>query len=139
MYIDVITLYNRYNGVWHGKVLRGVDLNADRGAIVAKYGSDSKDTAKLHIKYTDANDGVHIGNYRYVLPMNYKGAPNTLTISYGNDFTFFVDGDTQIYEADDNSFVDGFYDWMNRTHDRCYAVTSVARYSVIPHFEVLAR
>lgn len=135
MYKDTITLYNRYNGTWHGVVLTGVDLNADRGAIVAKYGSDSKDNAKLHLKI---NDGK-IGAYTYLLPLNYKGQNGTVTLSSGNNFTFFIEGDTGIYTAQDSAFVDGFYDWANQTYDHCYAVTSVARYSVIPHFEVLAR
>lgn len=136
MYIDVVTLYNRYNDVWHGVVLRGVDLNADRGAIVAKYGSDSKDNAKLHIKYAE---GIVVQGLQYVSPMQYTGASGTFTLAFGNDFSFFVEGDTGLYVADDTDYLDGFYDYMNRTHDRCYAITSVARYSVIPHFEVLAR
>lgn len=135
MYKDTVTLYNRYNGTWKGVVLHNVDLNADRGAIVAKYGSDSKDNAKLHIKI----DGEMIGGYRYVLPLAYTAATGTVTLTSGNNFSFFVEGDTQIYSASDSSFVDGFYDFMNRTFDHCYAVTSIARYSVIPHFEVLAR
>lgn len=139
MYKDTVTVYNRYNGVWKGEVLRYVDLNADRAAIVAKYGADSKDRAKLHIRYT-VNASVYIcGDKTYVEPSAYTGVSGTFTLASGNNATFFVEGDTGLYSAADSAYVDGFYDYANRTWDKCYSVTSAARYSVIPHFEVMGQ
>ena len=139
MYRDTITLYNRVGGTWKGVVLSGVDLNADRGAIIQKYGANSTENAKLHIKYTDNGGGYYVGSYECVAPSAYTGASGTITLRAGNDFSFFVEGDTGLYSAADANYTDGFYDYMNANHDYCYAVTSVARYSVIPHYEVLAK
>lgn len=133
MYKDTITIYNRYNGIWRGVVLDGVDINADRAAIVAKYGSDSKDNVRLHIKC--AGDALA----KYVEPNAYSGAQDTFTLSSGNCFTFFTEGAQSVLEGVDADYTDGFYDYMNATVGKCYAVTSVARYSVIPHWEIMGR
>ena len=46
------------------------------------------------------------------------------------------DGEDTINDSDFNK---GFYNYMSATRDGVYTVTSVARYSVIPHFEILGR
>ena len=46
------------------------------------------------------------------------------------------DGEDTINDGD---FDKGFYNYMSATRDGVYTVTSVARYSVIPHFEILGR
>lgn len=56
MYKDTITLFNRREGdrgdTWYPTVLRNVQLNMDRAAIVEKYGAEATDNAVLHIRFT---------------------------------------------------------------------------------------
>ena len=145
MYIDTITMFCPFtedgNMYWRATVLEGVDLNADRSAIIARYGESSADRATLHVKYSDDGYGVYLGNNVYAVPPNeYEGERKTVTFASGDNFSFFMNG---IYDGecitDDSQYPQGFYNYMNETHAEVYAISSVAKYSVIPHFEVMAR
>ena len=143
MYLDTITLFvrNTVDGelFWRPVVIGNgyADFNADRSLILATYGENSQDTAKLHLRY---DVGEIVDGWQYVLPKEWNGAKGTFTIQSGNDFSFFWVGEYEVAEdIADSEFRDGFYNFFNKTHDEVYAVTSVAKYSVIPHFEVMAR
>lgn len=149
MYNSTITVFNHYQSksadIWYPTILRGVDLNIDRAAIVAKYGAESKDNAKLHIKYRLADGVKYIGNKPYLLPKDWEQLPNDelskyITFASGNNFTFFMQGEfgdgTPINDAD---YTDGLYGYLEKRYDNVFAVSSVAEYSLIPHFEVLAK
>lgn len=155
MYSDVITLFNRRKteggDVWYPTILRNVYLNADRGAIIAKYGEQSTDNASLHVKYSTpegkpvvtGHDGE--GNTLekvYYPPKEWarlESFSDTITFGDGNEFDFFAVGEWADEPIQDNDYVDGLYNYMNSRYDHVYAITSVAKYSVIPHFEILAR
>lgn len=161
MYKDTITLFNRVSGGWIPTVLTGVDLNADRGAIIQQYGANSTDNAKLHIICgTDGSvNGISVHS-----PKSYAG--EGIAFRYGNDFDFFWHGvweeptpvESETVESEtaesvtvaetvaeddppikDSDYTNGFYDYMRKNFDEVYCITSVARYSVIPHYEILAR
>ena len=141
MYRDTITLFNYYNGNWYSTVLNNVDLNADRAAILARYGAESSDRAQLHVAYQLTADGtVKIGSNKYVKPESYTGAAGTITFASGNLFSFFSsfawDGEAVI---SDDDYEAGFYNYLNSLSGEVYAVSSVAMYSVIPHFEVMGK
>lgn len=141
MYKDTVTLFNRAGTKWKVHKLTNVDLNADRAAILATYGETSSDNAKLHIK--DSNGTVN--GLTYVEPMSYTGANGTITFRSGENFDFFMLGEYNtaqgqaITEVDDTAYVDGFYNYLNSVRDYVFAISSVARYSVIPHFEIMGR
>lgn len=149
MYADVITLFNRYDSgaddVWYPTVLRGVDLNIDKAAIVATYGENSTDNARLHIRYGFVGNDAKIGDKTYLPPKEWKAqnsevAKNCITFTSGQDFDFFIVGEWGSTEpVNDVEYIDGFYNFCNNIYDFCFAVTSVAQYSVIPHFEIMAR
>lgn len=158
MYADTITLFNRYSSslgdVWYPTVLHNVDFNADKAAIIAKYGAESQDTAKLHVRYTIDNDSIliptdGINSKPYLLPKEWEqqsndDLPESITFTAGQDFDFFWHGEwsdtTPIADSDYETGSDsGFYDYMNRSYDEVFVITSVAQYSVIPHFEVMAQ
>lgn len=155
MYSDVITLFNRRKqdggDVWYPTILRGVDLNADRGAIIAKYGEQSTDNASLHIKYSISEDKPVVTGHdgegnalekTYYPPKEWARLESffdTITFGDGNEFDFFALGEWADEPIQDNDYVDGLYNYMNSRYDHVYAITSVAKYSVIPHFEILAR
>ena len=151
MYIDTITLFNRdaENGLWYPTVLRNVDLNADRGAIMASYGANATDNAKLHVKYHYENGNLKVGQKTYLEPIQFAASVNKeccITFAYGEEkgdlaFDFFIKGaySEAVVADDDYDEYDGFYNYMNATRDNVFMVTSCAIYSVIPHFEVLGR
>ena len=147
MYRDTVTLFNLHKGVWRASVLRGVDLNADRAAIIAKYGADCKDRARLHIRYP-LPDGVvtvrsHGTGYVVLEPRQYAGEEGTIAFrpaSTGEVVDFFLVGEWEGEPAvEDAEYENGFYDYMNGTRDGVYTITEAARYSVIPHFEITGR
>ena len=152
MYGDTVTLFNRYHsrvdgGTWYPTILRGVDLNIDKAAILAKYGAESNDTAKLHVKYRQEPSGIYVADKPYLPPKEWDAQTNdrlalSLTFTGGDDFDFFYIGEWDGGIVSDNdypSYDDGFYGYMNDKHDFVFAITSVACYSVIPHFEIMAR
>ena len=133
MYKDTITLFNRYNGEWIPTVLHNVDLNADRGAIMQTYGASSTDNAKLHLEVKDGK----VDNHPVLSPKEYAG--EGITFRSGNDFDFFWHGVWEAGVQNETDYPKGFYDYMRRMYDGVYAITSVAVYSVIPHYEILAK
>lgn len=149
MYADTITIFNRYKESgdvsWYPTVIRNVDLNIDKAAIVAKYGEQSTDNARLHVKYESEQENALISGKRYLPPKSWAAQdttelPDTITFASGNDFDFFIVGEWA--EPDpilDDEFLDGFYNYMNSRYDYVFSVTSVAMYSVIPHFEIMAK
>lgn len=147
MYSDTITLFNRHKtpqgDFWYPTILTGVDLNADKAAIIAKYGEQSADNARLHIRYSLSNGAVMVGRKRYMPPKEWDSQeeifPETLTFTSGNDFDFFMVGEWNENVVRDDDFLDGFYNYINTRFDFVYAITSVAQYSVIPHFEIMAK
>lgn len=149
MYADTITLFNRYDtgtdDLWLPTVLHGVDVNADKAAIIAKYGENSSDTARLHIKYIADSGIVKIGDKAYLPPKEWKAqseeqATATITFASGQNFDFFILGEWhQTEPINDADYTDGFYNFANTVFDNCFAITSVAKYSVIPHFEIMAK
>lgn len=144
MYQDTITLFNRKSGgasgdTWYPTIIRNVDLNIDRAAILTKYGAESQDNAALHIRYQKSENDILISDKRWMSPKEWDQSDNTLTFSGGTQFDFFWKGEWIGDVVKDTDYGEGFYDYMNRTHDYVFAVASVAMYSVIPHFEIMGR
>lgn len=148
MYSDAITLFNRVRlttgDVWYPTILRGVDLNIDKAAIIAKYGAESADNARLHIKYRLEAGAVVVGGKKYLPPKEWHRQERdemaqSLTFTDGVDFDFFIVGEWSEDEINDNEFIEGFYSYMNSRFDYVFSITSVAKYSVIPHFEIMAK
>ncbi len=149
MYNDTITVFNRFKAaggdIWFPSVLHGVDLNADRAAIVAKYGDQSTDEAILHIRYEERDGARYIGDKEYLSPKMWaaqkeEDLPHCITFNPGSAFDFFVEGEWEDSDpVSDDDYLDGFYNFANKRYDQVYAVSSVAMYSVIPHFEITGK
>lgn len=145
MYSDTITLFNRNEDKWYPTILRGVDLNMDKAAIIAKYGDQSADNAVLHIKCTYKSDGVYVGGKKWLPPKEWDVQEEsellqTLTFTSGNNFDFFIAGEWPDDEViNENDYLDGFYNMANQRYDYVFAISSVALYTVIPHFEIMAK
>ena len=146
MYQDTITLFNRKPGergqgdTWYPTVIKNVNLNIDRAAILAKYGAESQDNAVLHIQYHRDGENILVSEKPWMPPKSWDKTEDSITFASGNNFDFFWLGEWDGGIVTDSEYMDeGFYNFMNRTHDYVFAVTSVAMYSVIPHFEIMGK
>ena len=150
MYKDVITIFNRKEGdegdTWYPTVIRNVQMNMDRAAILAKYGAQSSDGAVLNVRYKKDGEKIIVAGKRWLPPKQWESQldhSEAVTFTTGDRFDFFWLGDwgseDPVQDADYFADTD-FYTYMNRTHDYVFAVSSVGGpYSVIPHFEILGK
>lgn len=149
MYNDTVTLFCRYESrlgdTWYPTVLRNVNLNMDKAAIIAKYGAESQDNAVLNVRYHITNDGKMVGNKIWLSPKEWDRQTNdklseTLTFTDGQAFDFFYVGEWPNQNPiSDDDYLDDFYNHMKKNYDYVFAITSVAFYSVIPHFEIMGK
>lgn len=149
MYKDTVTVFNRYvdslkNTIWHPHVLSGVNLIVDKAVITAKYGEVSKDNAVMNVKYRFVDGTIMIGDKPYLPPKEWENQTNdklSESITFSNEsteFDFFMLGDYGSEEPILDEYGD-FYSEMQKRYDYVFAITSVAKYSVIPHFEITCK
>ena len=154
MYDKTVTIFNFYQSdttgvaTWYPHTLLNVDLSTDRGAIIKKYGADSSDNAQLHIRFAGSNgqkvittkDGAKLP---WLPPKEWKNQTNDLlnqTITFSPDTDFFWEGEWTGGEVNDDDYRGGFYQYMNKSKDHVFKITSVGGpYTVIPHFEILGK
>ena len=149
MYNDTVTVFNRYvdslkNTIWHPHVLSGVNLIVDKAVIAEKYGEVSKDNAVMNVKYRFVDGNIAIGDKPYLPPKEWENQTNdklSESITFSNEsteFDFFMIGDYGSEEPILDEYGD-FYSEMQKRYDYVFAITSVAKYSVIPHFEITGK
>lgn len=147
MFSDTVTVFNRYKSrlgdMWYPTVIHGANSNIDKAAIMAKYGAESKDNAILNIHYQIVDGQIFVDRKPYLPPKEWDRQTNdklaeSITFASGADFDFFMLGEYPTTDpiADDD-YLDGFYNQVNSEYDYVFAITSVAQYSVIPHFEIM--
>ena len=129
--------------MWYPTVIDGVNLLIDKAAIMAKYGAESKDNAILNVRYHILDGTKMVGNKPYLPPKEWERQTNdkladSITFTSGTDFDFFMLGEYPTTEPiKDDDYVDGFYNHVNDEYDYVFAITSVAQYTAIPHFEIM--
>lgn len=148
MYQDTITLFNRKPGergqgdTWYPTVIKGVNLNADRAALIAKYGENSQDNAYLGIHYRKKNGEIVIDcdsevEKPWMPPKAWDKTEDSVTFNSGNDFDFFWAGEWTGGIVTDAEYLDeGFYNFLNRTEDYVFAISKVAIHTAIPLIEI---
>ncbi len=142
MYTDTVTLFNRKSGgrgnpdTWYPTVIKGVNLNIDRAAIIAKYGAEAQDSAYMGIHYAKSDGIITIS--RKELKGNKEWAGDTRSITFNPDGDFFWAGEWADGVVSDGDYTSdgGFYGYMNKTKDNVFAVTKMALHSVINLLEV---
>lgn len=150
MFSDTATIFNRYESrlgdVWYATVLHNVQFNMDKAAIIAKYGAESQDNAVLNIHYQAVDGKKMIGGKEWLPPKVWDRQvndmlPKTITFSSGQSFDFFMLGEWDGPEViSDESYTEGFYDYMNNRYDYVFAITSVGGpYSVIQTFQIMGK
>ena len=148
MYSDKITLFNFYRSslgdMWYPHVIENVNLVIDKAAIVAKYGLESKDNAILNIKFTKRDSQILIDEKPYFSPLEWEQQTNdkladSITFSPGNEFDFFMLGEFPELNPIFDDDYDGLFNYVKENYDYVFAITSVAKYDVIPHFEITGK
>lgn len=142
----MVTVFNRRSTpegyVWYPSVFTGVDLNENAAVLAARYGVHSDDKVLLHVWYAERDGAYLVQGKRYLPPKAWQALeqPGTaFTFATGEAFDFFAVGDWGSEPVYDRAYAEGFYEFMSRSHDGVYAITSASRFSVIPHFEVTGR
>lgn len=149
MYDETITLFNRYHSnagdTWYPTVIRGVNLTIDKASIVARYGENNENSAALHIKYQrDIDNDISIAGKKYREPKVWADLLNDdlggyITFKTGNEGDFFITGDYGLEVIEDNAYTNGFLSYCRKKYDNVFVLTSVGRYDLIPHFEILGK
>lgn len=150
MFADTITVFNRYvdsfgDITWYPSVVQSANLLIDKAAVVAKYGTESKDNAILNIRYQIADGQKMIGGKVYLPPGEWERQtndmlPDSITFSSGTDFDFFMLGEYPVKEPiPDGNYRNGLYETIKKEYDYVFAVTSVGMYSAIPHLEITGK
>ena len=147
IYKQTITLFNRKTvdgeTVWYPFTIDGVHLIMDKAIIISTYGEQSQDNVKLHIRYTPGANGAVVSGKVYMLPKEWarNGEPSeNFTLGFGDDFDFIMEGDYGSTEPIlDDDYNKGFYNYMNKNYDNVFAISSVSKFNLIPHFEIGAK
>lgn len=151
LFQGIVTLFNRYSSalgdVWYPTVIHGVQVSLDKAAMVAQYGESTQDVVSVHIPYKVDGEARMVAGKTWLPPKEWDAQTNdklvnTLTFTAGADFDFIMLDDWGGDEdpVNDEDYLDGFYNHMNKKHDYVFSITSVSGpFGVIPHFEITGR
>lgn len=163
IYKQTITLFNRVQAMyseetlWYPTIIEGVHLIMDKSSSWSSNGESAADNVTCNIRYTNQNGLAYIrckpvGEDGFVLkqwlpPKKWRSEENRadyITFAYGDNdnFDFFIEGAFEEYEGpvSDSLFERrGFYNHMNTRFDNVFAIKSVSKYNLIPHFTLGAR
>ena len=153
LYIHTVTLFNRVKGkygedaLWYPTILNDVHLIVDKSASWNNYGGQSSDNARLHVRYKTVNGIVMVGNKPWYEPKAWRRLEkpeDAITFGFGNndDFDFFVAGALTEFDSPVSDAMyerGGFYNQMNSYYDNVFAISSVSKKDLIPHFEIIGR
>lgn len=164
LYKQTITLFNRVKGkygedvLWYPTIIEGVHLIVDKSASWNNYGGQANDNTRLHVRYKPSDGQILIrcknladdtaSLYKpWYEPKAWRRLQNpeqAITFGFGNaeDFDFFIEGAFPEFSEpiSDATFErNGFYNHMNSYYDNVFAITSVGKFNLIPHFELTAR
>lgn len=133
MFSKTITLYNLHGDTWRPTVLHNCCLITDKAARQAQTGIENADRASLYIPKAS----VEAAGASVVSPKEYEAMNNPsgyITFNEGTDF--FVRGEQDTAAVNDEDYPSGYYDYLNRTKDDVFLITSAADYDLIPHYEI---
>lgn len=164
IYAQTITLFNRIPGrngeptMWVPTVIDGVHLIVRRSSNWNSHGGKGTDDVKLNIPFKwhwdDAMISCRNGSDKstQILKKYYskedwhkKLEPEDgITFSFGDndDYDFFIEGVFDEFPSpisDRNFERRGFYGYMNAKYGNVFVISSVQKFSLIPHFELTAR
>lgn len=151
MFDTTITLFNRYKSrktgdKWFKTVINNVNVIIDKAAIVATQGANTSDSVKLLVNYdTDTAGNIIIGNKIYLAPKKWEEVltddlDKYVTFKSGSNFDFVLVGQLdEDISLNDEDYTEGLYNYLNKSYDNVFSISSVGEYKLIPHFEIMAK
>ena len=144
MHDVTITLFNFHEatGKWHPTEFRNVSLTESNGnAPTPDAGMKNADAVELIIRTAADKSNTECGvTVRHVGPKEYAALENPVGyFTFTPEQDFFYVGSVMAASYPEDDYDEGFYHYMNKTHDGVYMIQSSAFYSLIPHFEIGGR
>ncbi len=143
MFEDVVTVFNRREGLWYPTVVKGVHVEHAEAAEPAAYGGRRADSVTVLIPYIQQEGAAVIAGKTYLPPRSWERTDDPagrITFAPGERFSFFLlgewEGETPVKDED---WPGGFFGKMDRERDDVYAVASARRFRALPHFEIVGR
>ena len=146
MFEKTVTIFNRYVGedgsiTWYPHVIHNCQLIADKAANVEKSGISDADAARLIIEATETDEGFFFEGVQYLKPKAWKASEKpSEALTFQEQADFFMEGEYSTEPVNDGDYMtigqEGFYNYMNETHDDVFLISTVAMYSLIPHVEI---
>ena len=143
MFGDVVTVFNRREGLWYPTVIEGVQVQRTEGAGPADYGGRRADGVTVLIPYMQQEGAAVVAGKTYLPPKCWRQADRPeayITFDTGEQFGFFLVGTWEGQgPVRDQDWPEGFFGRMDRERDGVYAIASAARFEALPHFEIEGR
>lgn len=143
MFDKTVTIFNQSNGVWYPKTYRNAQVITDRGYVRRVYGDTANDSVIVHIpcKY-GVGTCLLTDEIEFVLPKEFDASADKSTIATfrsGVNFDIILIGEYENTPIADDEYSGGFYKHLKSEKDGVYALTNVAQYYVVPHFELTGK
>ena len=144
MFGRTVTIFSKHHDTWYPRVFNDTQVSQDRGYIKRTYGETANETVSVHVK---RKNGKAEGLYDVYEPKAWSelqsvdGAICFNTVDTGcllwlGDYSTI---DEDLEPIADASVPKGFYSYFRGEHDNVYALTQVATFVEIPHWEIAGR
>ena len=140
---DVVTVFNRRDGLWYPTVLEGVHIQRRAAVEEDRLGTRRADEVLVLAPYTVEEGRITVGGKEYLPPRQWRRAAapeGAVTFTCGEAFDILLLGRwEEDGPAEDSRWPEGFYGWLDRERDGVYALAAVKRFDALPHFELTGR
>ena len=142
MFQDMVTVFNRKDGLWYPTVMKGVEAQAAEGAEPAARGGERNSAVTVLVPYVPGEPDTVAGK-AYLSPKKWRQGlepEKHVTFAAGEQFDVLLLGPWEGTEPiRDDTWPEGFFARLRRERDGVYAVTAVRRFRALPHFEIEGR
>lgn len=143
MYNDTVTVFNLHKDTWLPRIIHNVDVGVTSStSLTPLNGLTKADSSIILIRSNDSKCiDVNGRQLLYVAPKKFavlENVENVISFQTKTDFVLLGEYESTKPIVDDD-FESGFYDMINSERDGVYQISSVAYYSLIPHFEIEAK
>ena len=146
MNVGTITVFNRYDAAandvrYYATIIHGATLQVDKAASVSTSGLKDADSMWCSIPYENHVDHITVDGYLHLSPKEWAsqvGDAREQSVTFDEGRDILLDGawdGPAVVNADEYDRV-GFLGHLRSRFDGVYLINSVARYDLIPHFEL---
>lgn len=136
---DTVTVFNYFQvskneSIWFPTVIKNCRLQITKGGKLTNEGQQSKDNATLFI-LVDKQTKPFLLSKEWLVQ---EDKQNFFTTQ--KDVDFFIEGEYTEIVKDQDYFTgineNGFFDYINKTKDNVFLITSYSQRKLIPHLEI---